>query len=314
MKGLKDGFQGERQVVLPPMVIETERADRLASSLYVTDIGYYPSASRHYRERLTPIGQFVLIYCVDGSGWYATEDKEYRVKAGEFFILPPDVPHSYGATPNGCWTIYWIHFSGQHAAIYAEGMQTPRKINVAVNSRIMDRICIFEEILTTLQSGTSIEHLRYASSLLHHFLASMRYLVQFREASGNNRLSHADAPVSEQDLCQCAIHFMQENIENRMTLQQAATYIGYSQSHFSALFRKQTGMSPHAYYNRLKMEHACRLLKETGLKVNQICHKLGIDDQYYFSRLFSKTIGMSPTQYRQSLTSPVLTMRKQEDK
>ena len=126
----------------------------------------------------------------------------------------------------------------------------------------------------------------------------MRYLVQFRNAVGS-RPDSGTSSLDEQALCQSAIHFMQEHLENRMTLQQAAAYIGYSQSHFSALFRRQTGMSPHAYYNRLKMERACQLLSETDLKVNQICHKLGIDDQYYFSRLFSKTIGMSPTEYRE---------------
>ena len=66
-------------------------------------------------------------------------------------------------------------------------------------------------------------------------------------------------------------------------------------------FKKHTGMSPLAYFNRLKIERACQLLKDTDLKVNQICLKLGIDDQYYFSRLFSKTMGISPTAYRETV-------------
>jgi hypothetical protein len=41
---------------------------------------------------------------------------------------------------------------------------------------------IFEEILTTLHFGEGIEDLRYATSLLCHFLASMRYFGQFRRA------------------------------------------------------------------------------------------------------------------------------------
>ena len=92
---------------------------------------------------------------------------------------------------------------------------------------------------------------------------------------------------------------MKENIENRISLQNIIDYTGYSQSHLSALFKKHTGMSPLAYFNRLKIERACQLLKDTDLKVNQICLKLGIDDQYYFSRLFSKTMGISPTAYRE---------------
>ena len=302
MNGLKDGFVGERQVVLPPMIVEIEEKDPLASSLYVTDIGYYPDAARHYCERKEPISQFVLIYCVAGSGWYSIGDRHYKVEKGEFFILPPGVPHSYGADQKKSWTIYWVHFSGEHAAVYAENMDAPQKINVAFNSRIMDRIDIFEEILSTLHSGDSLESLRYASSLLHHFLASMRYLKQFRTSQTNTGGKLSFAFADEKAICDNAIHFMRENIEYQITLQKILDYIGYSQSHFSAIFKRQTGTSPHAYFNRMKIEQACGMLKNTDLKINQICHKLGIKDPYYFSRLFSKTMRMSPTDYRKSLT------------
>lgn len=282
----KDGFQGEQSVVLSPMVVEMAERDELVSSLFVTDIGYYPNATNHYRERKKAINQYVLIYCVDGNGWYQLKGKEYQINKNQFFILPAGEPHIYGA--NESWTIYWVHFRGAHAAIFAEGMQTPQSINVAMNSRIRERINIFEELLSTLHAGQGIEDLRYASSLLHHFLASMRYLGQFRRGEGAS------------DAIEAAIHYMQENIENRITLQDVLNYIGYSQSHFSSLFKKKTGESPIAYFNRLKVEYACKLLKETDLKINQICFKIGIEDSFYFSRLFSKTMGMSPSEYRLS--------------
>lgn len=295
----KDGFVGERQIVLPPMVVEMERSDSLASSLYITDIGYYPSATHHYRERKTPISQFVLIYCVEGTGWYSVSGKEYKVQSGEYFVLPPNQPHSYGASERDSWTIYWIHFSGEHACIYAEGMLTPQRINVAMNSRIMDRINIFEEILRTLHSGNGIEELRYASSLLHYFLASMRYIGLFRGIRQQENPEAASLSANQgKFVCEAAIHFMKENLENSIKLQHIAGYTGYSQTHFSSMFKKHMGMSPMAYFNHLKIKQACYLLRETDLKVNQICRKLCIDDQYYFSRLFSKIMNISPTAYR----------------
>ena len=284
----KDGFKGEQSVVLPPMVVDIAEHDELASSLFVTDIGYYPNATHHYRKRQKAIDQYILIYCVDGNGWYELNGKEYTVKKNQFFILPAGQPHIYGT--NSQWTIYWVHFRGIHASIFAEGMSIPKDINVTLNSRISDRIGIFEEILSTLQLGKDIEDLRYASSLLYHFLASMRYLGQFRRSKTIN--------LENQNVVDAAIHFMQENIGNRIKLEDVVRYVGYSPSHFSKLFRQQKGESPLAYFNRLKIEYACKLLRETDMKINQICYKIGIEDPFYFSRLFSKTVGVSPSEYR----------------
>ena len=68
------------------------------------------------------------------------------------------------------------------------------------------------------------------------------------------------------------------------------------------MFKRQTGHSPLAYFNLLKVQTACRLLTSTDMKVNQICHKVGIDDCYYFTRMFTKAMGLSPRKYREEKT------------
>ena len=310
----KDGFQGERAVVLPPVLVETEEQDELCQSLFITDIGHYPKAENHHRIREKGVNQYVLIYCVDGSGFYVVDGKRHEVKKNQYFILPIGKPHEYGATEGHHWTIYWVHFRGKAAHVFAEGAATPQTINVTMQSRISERINIFEEILTTLHFGNGIEDLRYASSLLAHFLASMRYLGQFRRAKlygglGDSSFSRlgketspndqtTEQPNSQIDIVEQAIHYMRENIEQHITMDEVLRYVGYSQSHFSSVFKKKTSMSPLSYFNRLKVEHACELLKTTDLKVNQICYKVGIEDSLYFSRLFSKVMGMSPTAYK----------------
>lgn len=295
MRSKKEGFMGERQVKLSPMVVNIEEHDPLTASLYITDIGYYPKAENHHVKRSEGIDQYVLIYCVDGCGWYTIGGKKYEVKQNQYFILPKNEPHEYGTNDNGSWTIYWLHFRGEHASIFAEGASKPIEINVAVNSRIGDRLNIFEEILTTLQYQEDVEDLRYASSLLHHFLASMRYLRQFRRAKRAE--PNHDSNINIVD---AAIHYMEENMENNIRLQDVQKYVGYSATYFNTLFKRQTGYSPLQYFNRIKMEHACKLLSNTNLRINQICYKLGIEDSLYFSRLFSKTIGVSPSEYRKS--------------
>lgn len=288
----KDGFSGERSIVLPQMIIDMERKDPLVSSLYVTDIGYYPHAYGHFRERKEPIGQNVLIYCADGAGWYRIGKQEFAVASNQFFILPAGQPHAYGADSNNPWTIYWVHFTGSHSDIYARGATSPQVVRPGIHSRINYRNNIFEEIFNTLNAGYSRDSMRYVSSLLHYYLASMRYLRTFRNAGQR---------IDDDNVVAAAIHFMEENMEKRLTLEAIAEYTGYSPSHFSAMFKRQTGRSPLNYLNGMKMEEARRMLAETPMRINQICHKVGIDDCYYFSRLFSRTTGMSPKEYRKGM-------------
>ena len=40
----KDGFSGERALVLPASIIHTMENNPLANALHITDIGYYPRA------------------------------------------------------------------------------------------------------------------------------------------------------------------------------------------------------------------------------------------------------------------------------
>lgn len=290
MLKLKDGFSGERALVLPQVIIKMMENDPLTVMLHITDIGYYPKAMHHYRERREPINQYVFIYCINGAGHYTLNGHTCDVSANQYFILPSNVPHSYEADEANPWTIYWIHFKGTLAQYYASGAARPIDIRPQAHSRIGDRLNIFEEIFSTLKDGYSTGNLRYAMSLFHYFLGSLRYIQQYRKANAS--------AIDDEHIVEVAIHYMKENIEKHLSLQTLAGYIGYSPSHFSSFFKKQTGHAPLAYLNLLKIQRACQMLDETDMKINQICHKIGIDDPYYFSRLFSKIMGMSPRSYR----------------
>lgn len=289
MLKVREGFSGQRSIVLPKMIVDMMKDDAIVSSLHITDIGYYPCAANHYIERNEPIGEYLFIYCTDGHGWYRIGESYYEVQKDTYFILPAGQKHAYGAKEDSPWTIYWIHFSGNLAPHYAAGCNVPHQIKPGINSRIHNRGLLFEEIYRTLDSGYHIEGLRYAMSLFHHYLGTLLYLREYRRA-GN----HSD----EQNIVDATVHFMTENIERSLTLAEISSFSGFSPSYLSAVFKARTGHSPLSYFNLLKIRHACLLLDETDMKINSVCHKVGITDPYYFSRVFSKVMGMSPTAYR----------------
>lgn len=292
MLELKEGFEGERSIVLPPMAVDMQANDPLVSSLFITDIGYFPKAKFHSRERKEATRENILIYCVNGKGHYEVDGKEYAVGANQFFILPAKHPHRYWSDEEEPWTIYWVHFRGTHASYYADAALTPQDIRYIPSSHLRDRNNVFEEMFYTMEQSYSIENMRYVSSLLHYYLGSMCFQPCF--PNDNTKPNRVDQEMMTKE----AILYMQANIERKITLDEIVNYLGYSKSHFTSTFKSETGYTPFTYLGKIKIERACELMENTNMKLNQLCHKVGIDDSYYFSRLFKNIIGLSPRDYR----------------
>jgi AraC family transcriptional regulator of arabinose operon len=293
MARIKSGFIGERAIVLPTSIIEEYKNTNLGSLLYITDIGFYPKATFHFRKRKKEeVSQYVLIYCIEGEGWFEIHNQIQNVIANQVFILPKDVAHSYGCNSKKPWTIYWIHFDGQKAAFFAENFLKPILILPERDSRIEDRLKLFEEIIATLKNGYSINNLDFSVTSLFYLLGSLKYLGAYRDSSKINQKNF------QNDIIEVAIHFMRENVRKRITLKEIAEYVGFSPSHFSGLFQRKTGHSPLNYFIQLKIQEACHHLDFSEMKVNQISILVGFDDPLYFSRIFSRIMGSSPSDYR----------------
>jgi len=287
----KEGFKGERAIIIPSSIINNLRSDFFGKDLHITHIGYYPQAYLHLRQRKKEeVLQFILIYCIDGEGWFEINGKKELVSAHQFFILPKGQEHKYGSNKSKPWTIYWMHFDGEKAAFFANGFDHPTNISPNVNSRIEERLQLFEEIFSTLSKGFSTNNIYYSITSLFHFLGSMKFLGEYRESRKSDE--------TQVDIIDEVIHFMRENIEKKLTLAEIANEAKLSASYLSLLFHKKTDYSPLRYLTLLRIQKACHYLDFTDMKIIQICPKIGYEDAFYFTRIFKKTMGISPSEYR----------------
>ncbi len=76
--------------------------------------------------------------------------------------------------------------------------------------------------------------------------------------------------------------------------QHLADAVGISPSHLDRLFRHHLGESPKAYWDRIRVEHACRRLMQPDTRVQEAAAELGFDSLSYFSTWFRKQLGCSP--------------------
>lgn len=284
----EDGFPGQISFVIPERILTLVKDNPLTADLHITDIGYYPQARYHFRERPTGSAQFILIYCVEGQGEISIKGNVQSIRADHFFIIPAGMAHAYRSDEHNPWSIYWIHFAGSKSEAFARFADQPLPIERNKTSRINDRIDLFSEIFRNLDRGFALETLEYVNQCLPHLLASFTHLSQFRLVKESGEKD----PVAQ------SINFMLESLTKKLKLDEIATETGLSASHYSRLFQNRTGHSPIDYFIQLKIQRACRLLDNSGWMIADVSREMGFDDQFYFSRVFRKVMGMSPADYR----------------
>jgi len=228
---------------------------------------------------------------VDGKGWYENKSGYREIKANEFVILPAtDKYLRYGAHAEDPWSLYWVHFCGAkiphlNSTYNLEQFLTPTFLHPDEK-----RNSLWEEMYNTLEMGYSLDNLSYANFCLYHFIASFIF-----RNHNFSRFQNKDDNIITQ-----AILFMRENLDKRLWIDEIAFKFSYSASHFSSLFRKQTGFAPLDYFIHLKMQKACQLLNLTEMKIKDVSAFIGYDDPYFFNRIFNKEMGMSPSEYRRT--------------
>jgi AraC family transcriptional regulator of arabinose operon len=284
----REGFKGQRAIVLPQFIQDELSSGPLTKLLFLTDIGYYPVAQYHYRERSLGSDQNILIYCIEGKGWIEINNVKRNVNKDQFFTIPAKTAHRYGSDNSDPWTIYWVHFTGESAINFIKKDFSLVNISPDENKRNDRRIRLFEEIYQNLSMGFSVENLDYSSICLWYLLGAFSYIPQFERIR----------TIQEHDIIEKSILFMQEHFDKRINLSDLALHCGFSVSQFSLIFKKKTSRSPIEYYNNLKIQNACQMLDFTNMHIKEISSLLDFEDQFYFSRVFRKIMGVSPLDYR----------------
>lgn len=285
----QEGFPGQRSYVIPQATLDKVLPNPLVNDLFVTDIGYYPHARHHYRERPSGCAQAILIYNVDGYGSVKLGGVPHTLPPDHFIILPPNTPHVYQADPRTPWSIYWIHLDGRKARHLSWTFARPTAIDRHNATRYNERLALFNELFRSLEKGISLEILEYVNLCLPRLLATFTHHQHFDQL---------DEPLSH-DAVSTAIEYMQQHLNQPLTLAGLANRVHLSTSYFARLFAKKTGFPPITYLNQLKIQRACRLLDNPERTIADVAREVGFDDPFYFSRTFKHVMHCSPRAYRQ---------------
>lgn len=229
-----------------------------------------------------------IVFLLKGFQIYETAGHLFRLTGYDIFVTRADEPHSSGDFPERISDLMWFQlrlsefpriFHGQKASLLADALQGLPRIfrgNAVLESQLRESFfCLASSDPITRALGQEL------------FIGCLYRLILL---SRQLKPRQADQ-ISE------AIVYIHEHIHEPISLEDAAASCGLSLSRFKSKFKEETGVTPRAFINYVKVAAARELLKQ-GHSVTEVSVRLAFDTPNYFATLFKKYTGRTPSQYR----------------
>ena len=217
-----------------------------------------------------------LFYCEAGRIYF----EECILQAGEIWIYEPNVPQEYTIFHKDSTVYRYLHFAGTDVGNIFSSLNIPYSTPIKPKNKIKTEL--FDEIKQNILNNDFISSIRSECLILNLIIQLSGVRPQKAEI---NIMKHITETMS---------HSFSENYDAK----KYADMLHLSESRFNHVFKEVLGISPYLYYTKLRIDNACRLLKDTDLKIKEIAEYSGYSDSIYFTQAFKKQKGITPSGYR----------------
>ncbi|MEI5999764.1 GlxA family transcriptional regulator [Paraburkholderia bengalensis] len=168
-----------------------------------------------------------------------------------------------------------------------------------------DRIYLRDDRLVTSAGVTAGIDLALALVTEDHgpqtaLKVAKRLVVFSQRQGGQSQFSpYLTAPADETSpVAKVQAHVM-ANIRHNFTVKQLADVAGMSARNFARIFVQDTGVTPHEFVERARMDAARKLLESSGAALKTVAYDCGFGTADRMRIVFTKRIGATPKQYRE---------------
>ena len=157
---------------------------------------------------------------------------------------------------------------------------------------------VAEEVKPKILKLSKIDSIDYFLELIS--------ILQDLALSRNQKLLSSYTPTNKDfensDKIKIIYEFIQENYQNRISLDQISKLVNMSPVSFNRFIKKRTGKTFIEYVNDTRIGYAARWLIEKDLSIAEIAFKCGFNNIANFNRVFKKSKNCTPSQYREEFS------------
>lgn len=231
---------------------------------------------------------FLVHVVLAGSGVYKYRGRDLEISGGQAFLIFPQDTTTYIADREDPWEYGWIGFSGYRIPGILDhiGFSEENPVIDVSNADVL--LSIIFRMMDSPRMTLSDELVRTAELLRFFGL-----MIEGREAE--HPASHI---YSKETYAQVALRYLNDNYMENIRIADLAAVIGVDRSYLSRVFFNEYHQSPQQYLLKVRLDNACRLLRDTGMTIGEIAEAVGYGDARSFTKIFRQKQGVSPSEYR----------------
>lgn len=226
--------------------------------------------------------KYIIHYVLEGYGYF----NGAKVSKGEGFFIKPLTLVEYHSSKRAPWRYFWISFTASEENV--------KKIFSDTGLLTENHIFSFE---FTSDINELIERVMPSSSSVISNTLALSYfysILAMHEQDAKRQIKYGAGEKHVND----AVTFMENNYHRLLKIEEVAKHVCLDNQYLYNLFEKHLGKSPKEYLNKIRIDRAKKLLKETSLSISYIGDSVGYDDSLAFSSFFKRHTGVSPREYR----------------
>lgn len=256
--------------------------------LYPISVGHF-IYEPGYKLRRNHFDSFLIMYISKGVVEILSNDDIFYARTGDFVLLDCYALHGYKSSRS--WEALWLHFDGPLARNYFQEISA--RFGLILNPANPKTLThTLGRIYTTFRSSSPI-----IESVLSDNITSLLNSLLIPSPEKHSSFFHAQT-IAE------SIAFINEHFREQISLEELSSRASLSLYHFTRLFAKETGFTPHQYLLHTRIAAAKFMLTSSKSSIKDIGFEIGFNSESSFCSTFKKWVGLTPSQYRENTTHP----------
>ncbi len=263
------------------------------------EIYYYNDSSSKVSSHSHEYYEFYFF--LEGDVSIEIEDTLYPLRFGDVVLIPPKKKHHaviHSTNLPYRRFVFWISeaYCSQLLNISPSYGYLMQYVQISKNYIFHNDMITFNTIQTKIcQLIDEIKSERFGKEARLYLCANDLILHCNRVAYEKE---HTISPIEKQDLCENLILYIEEHIDEELSLERLAKAFYMSKYHIAHIFKEEIGISIHTYITKKRLK-ACSEAILNNMEISKAFLLYGFKDYSCFYRAFRKEYGVSPREYYQ---------------